>query len=389
MLLSHKSTEISSMKKTLLAAALLAGFAGVAQAETQVTLYGIIDTGIAYGRFTKADGSKVTNVGMGWGGQSGSRWGMKGTEELGDGLKAIFQLESGFDSTNGFSAQGGRLMGRQAWVGLANASWGQVTLGRVYSAPTTLLPGAIDPFQAGWGMANLGTTMGSLNTDRLDNGILYVSPVFAGFQFAANYSFNTADSGSGMAKNQTNDNNRQMDVAASYTNGPLFIGAGYTQLNPAHNTNFNDATIREYVVGAAYNFGFAKLQAAYSRSTDGFIGGTAATLDSDGSPLSNLTGKVAAKGIRQNSYMVGFTAPIGAATNVFGSWQHSTIGKAGNLGGNWLTYGGQGENIFSLGSTYSLSKRTNLYAVASYGKGYANVNGQKATDVIVGIRHQF
>jgi predicted porin len=377
------------MKKTLLAAALLAGFAGVAQAETQVTLYGIIDTGIAYGRFTKADGTKVTNVGESWGGQSGSRWGMKGTEELGDGLKAIFQLESGFDSTNGFSAQSGRLFGRQAWVGLANASWGQFTMGRMVSAPSSMLSGGIDPFQANWGLAQLGTTMGALNTDRVDNGVQYLSPVFAGFQFGADYSFNASDSGSGMAKNQTNDNNRQMDVAASYTNGPVFVGASYSQINPAHNTNTSDATIREYLIGGAYNFGFAKLHAAYSRSTDGFIAGTTPTTDGDGGPLSNLSGKVAAKGIRQNSYMVGFTAPIGAATNVFGSWQHSTIGKAGNLGGNWVTYGGQAVNIFSLGSTYSLSKRTNLYAVASYGKGYANVNGQKATDVIVGLRHQF
>src|SRR5690606_19947579 len=110
------------MKKTLLAAALLAGFAGAAQAETSVTLYGIIDTGIGYnkvdipGTATTA-GYKHSRVGMINGVQSGSRWGLRGTEDLGDGLRAVFTLESGFDSSDGDQAQGGRLFGRQATIG--------------------------------------------------------------------------------------------------------------------------------------------------------------------------------------------------------------------------------------------------------------------------------
>lgn len=377
------------MKKALLAAGLLAGFAGAAQAETQVTLYGIIDTGIEYGRYTKANGSKVTSVGESWGSQSGSRWGMKGTEELGDGLKAIFQLESGFDSSNGYSAQGGRLFGRQAWVGLSNASWGQVILGRTTSVSSSMLGSVVDPFVTSWGVANLGTTMGSLNTDRVDNAIEYTSPVFGGFQFGADYSFNTADTAAAMQRNQTNDNPRQFDAVLSYTNGPLFVGASFTQLNPSHATNTDNATVREEVLGATYNFGFARLHAAYSRTTDGFISGPTATLDGDGSPLTNLFGKSAHKGIKQNSYMLGFTAPVAASTSLFGSWQHASLSRAGNLGGDWATYGGQTENIFSLGATYNLSKRTDLYAATSYAKGYSNVRGQKATDFVVGLRHQF
>lgn len=89
------------MKKTLLAAALLAGFAGVAQAETSVTLYGIIDTGIGYNKISGAGKNNGSRVGMINGVQNGSRWGLRGTEDLGDGLQAVFQLESGFDSGNG------------------------------------------------------------------------------------------------------------------------------------------------------------------------------------------------------------------------------------------------------------------------------------------------
>src|SRR5690606_2380820 len=130
---SHKSTEISYMKKTLLAAALLAGFAtaGVAQAETSVTLYGILDTGYGYSQFKydRADISqKVTNSGLRSGTFNGNRWGLKGSEDLGDGLRAIFQLEAGFDIGNGLNNGGftvdddGKgtdyVFHRQAFVGL-------------------------------------------------------------------------------------------------------------------------------------------------------------------------------------------------------------------------------------------------------------------------------
>src|SRR5699024_3284534 len=115
------------MKKTLLAAALAVGFVGAAQAETSVTLYGIIDTGVGYQRFKDDAGNKLTKTGIYDGtshGQADSRWGVKGTEDLGNGLRAEFMLESGIDVTTGNSQQGGRLFGRQAWVGLAGDSWG-------------------------------------------------------------------------------------------------------------------------------------------------------------------------------------------------------------------------------------------------------------------------
>src|SRR5690625_4200244 len=126
------------MKKTLLAAALAVGFAGVAQAETSVTLYGIIDTGIGYERqkapvatvdydgtdFTVgvSDG-KRTKTGIRNGVQSGNRWGLKGSEDLGNGLRAVFQLESGFDSSTGRHQQDDRLFGRHATLGLASDAW--------------------------------------------------------------------------------------------------------------------------------------------------------------------------------------------------------------------------------------------------------------------------
>ncbi len=88
------------MKKTLIAAALLAGFSGAAQAETQVTLYGLLDAGIGYQQI-KGDGFSTSKVGLDSGTQNGSRWGMRGTEDLGNGLRAVFNLESGFNVETG------------------------------------------------------------------------------------------------------------------------------------------------------------------------------------------------------------------------------------------------------------------------------------------------
>ena len=109
------------MKKTLFVTAMLAAFGATAQAETSVTLYGLIDTGIGYQRI-KGDGYHESKVGMVNGVSSGSRWGLRGAEDLGDGLSAVFTLESGFNSANGTSGQSSRLFGRQATVGLKGDS---------------------------------------------------------------------------------------------------------------------------------------------------------------------------------------------------------------------------------------------------------------------------
>lgn len=109
------------MKKTLLAVALLTGFAGAAQAADSVTLYGLIDAGIGYEK-VKFNGNSQSRVAGVQGVSSGSRFGLRGSEDLGDGLRAVFNLEGGFGPMNGQSLQSGRLWGRQATVGLDSDS---------------------------------------------------------------------------------------------------------------------------------------------------------------------------------------------------------------------------------------------------------------------------
>ena len=132
------------MKKTLLVTALFAALSGVAQAETSVTLYGLIDTGIGFQQIKGNNDYKESKFGMVNGVSSGSRWGLRGAEDLGDGLSAVFTLESGFNSGNGQSGQSSRLFGRQATVGLKSDSWGLLEFGRQTNIASKYLA-AIEP----------------------------------------------------------------------------------------------------------------------------------------------------------------------------------------------------------------------------------------------------
>lgn len=362
------------MKKTLLAAALLAGFAGIAQAETSVTLYGIIDTGIGYNKL-KADGYDHSRIGMINGVKNGSRWGLRGNEDLGGGLRAVFQLESGFDSSTGSSAQGGRLFGRQATVGLASNSWGQLDFGRQTNISSKYF-GSIDPFGAGFAQANIGMALSAANTVRYDNMVLYQTPSFGGFQMGVGYSF--ARDGSGNF--ETADNVRALTAGVRYANGPLNIALTFDQLKQVHAL---DEAPTAYIRGVASSSDFevVKLALAFARTEDGWFGGQGPGV-ADSSAF-NLPSYQFADGFRANSYMAGLTAPIGGATSLFGSWQ--MIDPKNDL----LTGGDETNNIFSVGATYDLSKRTNLYAYGSYSKNALFFEDAKSTSVGVGLQHRF
>ena len=123
------------MKKTLMVAALTGVFATAAHAQSSVTLYGLIDAGITY---TNNQGGH-SNWQETSGSVNGSRWGLRGSEDLGGGLKAIFTLENGFNIANGNLGQNSREFGRQAFVGLASDQFGSVTLGRQYDSAVDYL----------------------------------------------------------------------------------------------------------------------------------------------------------------------------------------------------------------------------------------------------------
>ncbi|ALM81690.1 porin [Bordetella sp. N] len=392
------------MKKTLLAAALLAGFAGAAQAETSVTLYGIVDIGVGFQQIkglntTGGASDKASKFGLANGVQNGSRWGLRGSEDLGDGLRAVFNLESGFSSADGQSAQGSRLFGRQATLGLASNSWGQIDFGRQTNVASKFF-GSIDPFAEGFNMANIGTAFSSSNTTRYDNLILYQTPVFGGFQAGAGYSFNVDDTNTTQSGFQTDRNQRGITAGLRYVNGPINVAAAYDQLNRSNSVgdslaNGTGDKIRSWLVGGTYDFEVVKLALAYGQTRGGWIQASSVygpfsstNLDAGQSLPGNLSTNIYRDNLRVNSYMVGLSAPIGGSTSIFGSWQRLDPNSdkyytAPNNGNDETT------NVYSVGATYDLSKRTNLYAVASYAKDYAFVDGLKSTMAVVGVRHRF
>jgi predicted porin len=395
------------MKKTLLAAALLAGFAGAASAQSSVTLYGVLDGGLRYSSVSLANGTGVTNFGAAYGVQSGSRWGMRGVESLGNGNNAIFQLESGFDNGNGASGQGGRLFGRASWVGLQNTAWGDVRLGRMTNLTSDWMVGGLDPFSAGFGQLNMGHAFTSGNTVRLDNVLMYRSPTMSGFQAGLGYSFatglstnggypvkgldangnpETKDTGTGYGF-ATNNNTRQLTLGLKYANGPIYAAASYEKAYAAETSAKNGMTVSNWNIGGSYDLKVVKIAVAYGQTRDGFwagsgAGGTGATIAQ--SQGGNTTALVFAPGVGYNSYILGATIPVNAVSRVLVSWTMITPNT--NMKD---AYNAQNQSSYNLGYTYDFTKRTNVYTYIGQTQNYATIDTAKSTIVGVGIRHQF
>jgi predicted porin len=390
------------MKKTLLAAALTLGFAGVAQAETSVTLYGIIDTGIGYQKVEGQNGVDAKKTGLVNGVQSGSRFGLKGSEDLGNGLRAVFVLESGFNSSNGFSGQGGRLFGRQATVGLAGDAWGQLDLGRQTNIASKYFAGVANPFGDAFGQAGVTTTFGAASTARWDNMVMYQTPSFSGFQFGVGYSFNTGTTNSGDDNSTgTNDTNWDVDGAAEnnnkgittglrYSNGPIGAAVTYDQIKNDSIVGAGTSNkIKAWNLGLSYDFEVVKLHAGFGQTRDGWMdsdgygGGAAAVNPGTGRGVTgaNVGGNIFIEGLDANLYTVGLSAPLG----------NGSLMAAFNMADFDDTNGRDFEkqHVYSLGYTYSLSKRTNVYAVGSYAKDLYGVDDTKSIFAGVGVRHQF
>jgi predicted porin len=245
-------------------------------AQSSVTLYGVLDEGIDY--TNNVGGSAVWEMASGY--AQGSRWGLKGSEDLGGGTKAVFQLENGFDVSSGRLGQGGRMFGRQAFVGLSNDSYGTLTLGRQYDSVVDYL--AQTTANGNWAGYLFAHPYDNDNTDnsfRLGNSVKYASPNLAGLQFGGVYSFS----------NDTNfANNRAYSFGGQYQNGGLLIAAAYLQANnpgvgsvgaiTANDASFIAGRMRIFGGGINYTFGSATAGFAYTNSNyqnptgNGYIG---------------------------------------------------------------------------------------------------------------------
>jgi len=389
------------MKKTLLAAALLAGFAGAASAQSSVTLYGIVDIGILSQTLKSGDNfppSQTKNkTGMASGQQSGSRWGLKGVEDLGNGLSANFVYESSVSSNTGSSKTG---FTRQSTLGVSSKSWGSVDLGR-RTTPGTVAFAGIDPFGNGFGTAAIDSSMG-MAFARYSNMIMYSTPNLNGFSGNIGYSFDAGGTNVGQVPDPSKFENkfdaynsttktRAFGLGLRYGNGPLVVAGTYDAIMPptwaagAGAATQDAATVKQWNLGATYDFKVVKAHVAYGQNIDGILEGTN-TLNNfnDGGDQNSAGGYGFLAGARTTSWMAGLSAPVGASGSVFLSWQQMSAGGSFKDLGYTAT-----QNVGSIGYTYNMSKRTNLYAYYSYMSNVGMLSGAQSNSLGVGVRHKF
>jgi predicted porin len=305
------------MKKSLIALAVLAA-SGTAFAQSSVTVYGKLDQGIKRGI-----GEAKTSMAQ----ASGSRLGFRGTEDLGGGLKANFQIEHRFTPDDGNSNVGAPFWAGRSIVGVSGG-FGQIDLGRDYTAAFwTQLAG--DVF--GWdGVANnAATTRGGPATSvRFANGITYTSPSFGGITLRANA---TVKEGA--------ETNNGTSFQLAYNNGPISASIASEK---------NAASLKYTGVGAAYNFGAARVNALISKSET-------------------------AAGVEGDAMVLGLTVPMGALSlkASYATLEVANVKTVQQLG---------------LGARYALSKRTDLYT--SYANNSKSTAAKK-NGIEFGVHHNF
>lgn len=357
---------------SLRAAALALSLAAPAAWADAPVLYGVVDLGLA----GIDDRDRGRSHGMQSGMQSGSRFGLRGREDLGGGLYTRFQLESGTLANNGRSAQGGRLFGRAAWIGLGGA-WGELRAGRQTSASSELL-GEFDPFLASYLSLGAQTALLPFNANRADNTLAWRLPLAAPWRVAVDHSFD-AGAGGGFA---TNASNRLSSAALGYDDGASALALTYEGARWAAGTTEGRAMAAAGApaqpwsasLAARQALGPATLYLGYSYMRHG---STIPAAPSPGQtpyfPGSTVHGLLAGLGWR-----------VGPGT-IMASWQASLPGN-GALARQGATHR---QHIASVGYAHDLSKRTNVYAILGQLRGAWADPAWRQTQYAVGLRHRF
>ncbi len=381
------------MKKNAIAVAcMLTAVQGAALAQTlsqaspaAVTIYGDIDAYVGYIR--SSTGNHIT--GLNDGSILRSRLGFRGAEDLGGGYQAKFNLELGLNEDTGVAADTGRVFDRQAWVGF-NTPVGEFRAGR-QNTEIFLIGGAIDYTER--------TTFGSIiNTfgvpSRYDNDLSWKSPRVAGVMATVHYAL---PENSGTARNKA-----LIQLALDYQGGPYRVGYAGLQASPNGATATISEKIRYHNAYANYKYGNGTLYAAFVRSNNstananGLNAGT--ILSNVGNPNNYFPGTDLNAGRYYNIWQLSADYKISPALKVgalYGVMRDTSGGDAGARGGNF-------------GGLYEMSKRTTLYAFASYMKNDANagfrfsgsaapsanlvgvdINGRSLTGLQAGIVHRF
>ena len=311
------------MKKAILTATLMSIGIG-AHAQSSVTLYGRLDAGIEYlSGISNGNGGTASR----WRAESGdwgtSLWGLKGSEDIGGGNKAVFHLEGSFNAMNGGLGGTGSIWDRWATVGFSNDAFGTLLLGRELSISNGLWD--FDPLgQTSW---SSGSLVRGRNWNKTSNNISYQSPSFYGFDVYGQYSLSNATSWNG---NGTTAQGRADGLQLTYTNSYFQVRGIYDEARDV-NGKFSDVFnySREYFAGVNVFLGQFKVQAAYQAS------------HANGAPAAN-------NGITSTQQVWGgVTWQATPAAALTGAVYHVNA-----------NHGGGNANIYTIGGTYNISKRT-------------------------------
>ena len=331
------------MKKNLIALAVLAA-SGVASAQSTVTLYGLVDAYVgSFKTKTSVPGAAGTSIRQSVINGSGfntSRFGLKGSEDLGGGLKANFLLESGFDVSTGAansyrnpftpgtasSQNQSAVFGRQSWVGVSGA-FGEAKLGKMWTPYDDVKGLGAAAFDANIFAPANNVWLSNSYEDRPGNAIYYATPDISGFSAAAMYAFGenktSAPAVAGNAGNISSFN-------VKYAGGPVAVALAY-QAEKRGGVLTAEPTTKFTQLNASYDFGVAKLLAAAGNVKN----------------VGHVDGKA-------TEYQIGVDVPLGSAFTVSGGYARS---KLTDTGAAELTSRG-----FGLAAKYDMSKRTFLYA---------------------------
>ena len=398
------------MKKTLIALAAMSAFAAAGTAAAaDVTLYGKADLGLHY-TYNKVDGQDAVNsFDMKSGQNAGSRFGLKGTEDLSNGTKVGFILENGFNADDGTMGQDSRLFGREANL-FVTGDFGTLSMGRVGALSSGMgsynVVYGYAAFGTGWGdYAGAKSQFNLADRDRMDNTVTYVTPNFAGVKVYAQYSFSTK--GQETAGNER-QNQRYAGLGVKYDLGSFSTGLVVdTVLNNYANTNSEDSLGVTW--GASYDFGVAKVygMAQYGKN-ENKMGGYSVN-DVTGTVGSGDTVKFGVgEGLEGYALTLGATAPLLGGTvyaqaNYFDGESSEDIGSevthADKTTTNYLKSADMKRYGAAVAYSYPFSKRTYAYSFAAYSEGKLEVTGindrltaetkTKKGEFGVGLVHKF
>lgn len=347
------------MKKSLIALAVLASTGAMAQSS--VTLYGIVDVALQTSKVTNAPRQNTVESG----GVNGSRFGLKGSEDLGGGLKALFVLENGFNAGTGAIGGGAGLnglagtskpatamFGRKAYVGLAGG-FGEFRIGNVPTAYDDTAINTDSVFDSNYAPAYSVWANGAGYNGTPGNSVYYASPSFGGVTFAGSYAL-------GENKTATTDAKGLGAINVQYAGGPIYASLAYQEDKTSAPGVGTVATnsYKDTLANFSYDLGVVKLLTSYNRH-------------------------VATSNTKSDQFQLGADLPLGTALTLSGGYAYSKDKLNG--------VDGEKREGFGIGAKYALSKRTFVYTAATFAEAKPAAGGAKVkSDVYaVGVQHSF